>query len=267
MTKVNTYDQTSSQELTSNSTTVLSSVEHRVEDITAEILQQKRQVAYSFIQIGKLLDEAKGHLKKKGKWTKWLETEVDISVRMAQRYIQLYEAFPDATSVSHLGMTKALSLLALPEAQRETFLNELHEVNGKRKSVGDMSVREIRAAIREQTTPLEKPVEDATESTGVTSESDTAFTEASKDSMNFKPLLNDSDTSDAKPKSEEQSEPEGLETLASDIEAANKQVASILEALESQAADVVHGKIADNLRSLHEKVQRCLSLADLNPND
>ena len=200
-------------------------------------------------------------------------SKVDISVRMAQRYIQLYEAFPDATSISHLGVTKALALLALPKPQRETFLNEPHEVNGEPKLVGDMSVREIQTAIREQTKSHEKPAEDTTESAGITDETDTASKEPNNGSeeankhMKFRPVLNDpddSDTSDAKPKSEESSEPAGSESLASDIESANSQLDGILKILESQAAaDMIHGKIADDLRSLHQKIQKCLNLAAL----
>ena len=120
------------------STELLANVQ-RVEMITTEILQHKRQVFHSFIQIGLLLDEARGRLKKEGQWLYWLKNSVDISPRMAQRYIQVAQAFPDATAMSHLGMTKALALLALPEAQRENFINELHEVNGKQKTVSNMS--------------------------------------------------------------------------------------------------------------------------------
>ena len=278
MSDVNFNTQEGSQELiTSNtsttttaSTTAPSPDEIRVAEITTEILQHKNQVVCSFIRIGQLLNEAKGCLKKDGKWLKWLETKVDISVRIAQRYIQLYEAFPDATSISHLGVTKALALLALPEAKREAFLNEPHEINGELKQIGDMSVREIQTAIREQTKPPEKPAEDTTESVEAIGETDTASEEPNSTSetvnkhTTFKPILNDPDDSDAKPNPEEQSDPVDSESLASDIELANSQLDSILKILESQAsADMIHGKIADDLRSLNKKVQRCLNLAAL----
>ena len=281
MSDVNSNAQESSHELTTTSTSNIintntantaapSSDESRIAEITAEILQQKSQVVCSFIRMGQLLNEAKGHLKKERKWIRWLETSVDISVQMAQRYMQLAEAFSDATSISHLGMTKALALLALPGAKRETFLNELHEVNGEQKLVGDMSVRELQTAIREQTKPPEKPAEDTAGSAGTTNEADTASEEPNNDSkdadkhMKLKPVLNDPDDSDAKPRSEEPSEPEGLGVLVSDIESANNQLDSILKILESQAAaGMIHGKIADDLRSLHKKVQKCLNLAAL----
>ena len=269
MSEVNPNIQAISQELTT-STTAPPSDDGRVAEITTEILQHKKQVACSFIQIGKLLDEAKGRLKKKGQWLKWLESSVDISVRMAQRYIQLAQAFPDATSISHLGVTKALALLALPEAQRETFLNEPHEINGEKKQIGDMSVREIQTAIREQTRPIEQPAEDTTESVSSVGKGDTASDESvkgsekAKRSMMFKPVLSNTDdpeTSNTKLEPNEQSGSAGSELLASDIESANNQVDNILKILESQVAGIVQDSIVRNLRSLHEKVQQCLNLA------
>lgn len=282
MSDVNSSTQEGFQELTTTSvtstntianntnTTAPSSKKRRVAEITTEILRQKDQVVCSFIRIGQLLKEAKDCLKKDGKWLKWLETKVDISVRMAQRYIQLYEAFPDATSISHLGVTKALALLALPEAKRETFLSEQHEINGEKKQVGDMSVREIQTAIRAQTKPSEEPAENTTESGEAKNEADTASEGPDNDSqkanknMIFMPILSDQDASDAKTNSEEQSDSVGSELLASDIKLVNNQLDGILKILESQAsAGMIHGKIADDLRSLNKKVQRCLSLAAL----
>ncbi len=89
------HAQPNTQNLSATGTTEPLYDEQRVKEIATEILHQKEVVVCSFIQIGRLLDEAKGHLKKEGQWLKWLETSVDISVRMAQRYIQLAKAFPD----------------------------------------------------------------------------------------------------------------------------------------------------------------------------
>lgn len=43
-----------------------------------------------------------------------------------------------------------MQLLALPEAERQVFLGETHEVNGAEKSVADMSARELAQAIKER---------------------------------------------------------------------------------------------------------------------
>lgn len=227
------------------STTVLP---HRVEEITKEILQQKDQIVCSFIQIGKLLDEAKGQLKKDGQWLKWLETSVDISVRMAQRYIQLARAFPDATSVTHLGMTKALALLALPEAQREQFISEPHDVDGTPKKLSEMSVREIRRAIHEQA----KPADEADGSS------------KAETTLKFYPIFRDQHTTvilNRQRDMESSVEPSDLGILTPDLESLKTHLDSILRILDSQAIDnISQDKISNELQSLHEKIQKCLSL-------
>ena len=222
---------------------------HRVEEITKEILQQKDQIVCSFIQIGKLLDEAKGRLKKDGQWLKWLDTSVDISVRTAQRCIQLARAFPDATSVTHLGMTKALALLALPEAQRDSFIAAPHEINGSQKQITDMSVRELKSVIRQQTNPLDKANNVIMESAEAAK--DIINSDMVDTSMKFKPLYR----KDVTPK------PEPLPDPLTDIKRAQIHLDGILKALESQPSDgEVRNMIADELDSLHQKVVECLRI-------
>ena len=242
--------------------------ERRVEEITTEILRQKGNVVCSFIRIGQLLDEAKGRLKKEGQWLKWLETSVDISVRMAQRYIQLAKAFPDATSVSHLGMTKALALLALPEGQRENFINEPHKVNGKQKWIDNMSVREVRHTIQEQMKSAQDAQETETDTTigksddftDETSAEGDGTVETGKKAMCSKPT---SDSIGQEPRN--LSEAPSLETLAADIESVQTHLDGILNVLESQKADdALQEKIADDLRSLYETIRQCMTAANLN---
>lgn len=52
--------------------------------------------------------------------------------------------------------------------------------------------------------------------------------------------------------------------MTADIESAQTYLDSIVKLLERQGAnDVEQGRIADNLRLLHQKVIQCLSLAKL----
>lgn len=235
-------------------TTAPLSDENRVAEITTEILQQKNQVCCSFIQIGRLLDEARGHLKKEGQWLKWLETSVSISARMAQRYIQLAEAFPDATSVTHLGITKALALLALRETQREEFIREPHEINGTQKTIDNMSVRELRHVIRKNTEPAKPDNMSA-------KKADKVVDTTKQGSLIFKPVRNPRNLDNSKTLIG----PDGFGKLTADIESAQTNLDDILKVLEAQETDLVAlGKIAEDLRSLSEKVQKCLSLAQGN---
>lgn len=139
---------TSGPETVVSQADLLTTGQRNLEEIAADIQSQKGRVAQSFIEIGRLLNEAKQQLTKHGKWLAWLSASVDISERMAQRYMQLATAFSNPTSVSDLGMTKALALLALPDEKRDDFIHEPHEINGKQKTINEMSTREIRKVIR-----------------------------------------------------------------------------------------------------------------------
>lgn len=131
-----------------------------IEEITDMILLQKGQIVQSFIEIGHLLLKAKKLLKiKHGKWRQWLKCNVDISERQAERHMQLAKAYGNSTSVSGLGMTKALILLELPDEDRETFINDQHEVNGKMLTVGEMSTRETRKIVHDKCRPVVKKEE------------------------------------------------------------------------------------------------------------
>ena len=120
-----------------------------IETITAEILDAKRVGGEAILTIGKGLIEAKAMLPH-GEWLPWLEDRVEISTRMAQNYMRLAQHYSNTNALSYLGATKALQLLALPESEREKFMDETHQVNGEEKTVIDMTSRELEAAIRER---------------------------------------------------------------------------------------------------------------------
>lgn len=120
-----------------------------IETITAEIIQRKQNAGSEILAIGNCLIEAKGMLSE-GEWLMWLSDRVDFSPRTAQRFMRLAKEWTDATALSHLGATKALTLLALPPEERESFMAENHIVNGQEKNVIDMTSRELEKAIRER---------------------------------------------------------------------------------------------------------------------
>lgn len=93
------------------------------------------------IEISKRLKEAKGLLDH-GQWSNWCEENLGYSQRQAQRYIEIGEKYGDengvfskATISSHLSISKAYSLLKLPEEEVETFV--------ERNNVEDMTVKEL----------------------------------------------------------------------------------------------------------------------------
>ena len=212
---------------------------HRdIEEITADILHQKSQIVHSYIEVGRLLIEAKEQLENgHGSWLKWLSERVDISERMAQHYMRLAREYPNPNAISDLGFTKALALLVLPETQREDFLKESHEINGKLKTVGEMSTRELKRIIRKQQEDAEK----------------------SEAAQTFKPIMRDNVSCHDV---DETTATNSLHEIGPDLEAAKKHLNSILNYLKEHPTNP-SDKATVELRSLHEQIQECVRLAGL----
>ena len=113
-----------------------------IEVVTAEIIQLKKDAGNAIIGIGQRLIEAKEMLPH-GEWLPWLTERVEFSEKTAQNFMRLareWGANPQA--LADLGATKALTLLALPPEERETFMAE--------NNVVDMTSRELEKAIKER---------------------------------------------------------------------------------------------------------------------
>lgn len=123
--------------------------ERDIESITAEIIQRKQNAGREILAIGNCLIEAKAMLSH-GEWSSWLEERVEFSERTATRFMRLAREWTNQTALSDLGATKALTLLALPPEERDSFMAENHIVDGKEKTVIDMTSRELEKAIRER---------------------------------------------------------------------------------------------------------------------
>lgn len=112
-----------------------------IEAVTCEILQLKQDLAHNIIDIGKRLIEAKAMLPH-GEWLPWLSERVCFSEKTAQNYMRVAREFPNPQALADLGATKALTLLALPPEERDSFMAE--------NNVVDMTSRELEKAIRER---------------------------------------------------------------------------------------------------------------------
>ena len=120
-----------------------------IEAITVEILEAKRAGGEAILTIGRGLIEAKALLSH-GEWLPWLEERVEFSEKAAQRFMLLARKYSNPTTLSDLGASKALILLAIPDEERDEFIDASHVVDGEEKTVSDMSVRELKAAIKER---------------------------------------------------------------------------------------------------------------------
>ena len=120
-----------------------------IEVITQEILDAKRRGGEAILTIGRCLTEAKQTIPH-GEWLPWLNERVEFSERTAQNFMRLAREWSNPQALADLGAAKALTLLALPAEERESFIAENHVVGGEEKTVIDMTSRELEKAIRER---------------------------------------------------------------------------------------------------------------------
>lgn len=112
-----------------------------IEAITGEILELKQRGGEVILDIGRRLLEAKGMLPH-GEWLPWLNERVEFSERTAQKFMRLAQKWSNPSALADLGATKALMLLALPEEEREEFVED--------HNVIDMSTRQLEQALKER---------------------------------------------------------------------------------------------------------------------
>ena len=120
-----------------------------IEVITQEILDAKRRGGEAILTIGRCLTEAKQTIPH-GEWLPWLNERVEFSERTARNFMRLSREWSNRQAHAELGAAKALTLLALPAEERESFIAENHVVGGEEKTVIDMTSRELERAIRER---------------------------------------------------------------------------------------------------------------------
>ena len=119
-----------------------------LETISDEIRHHKKQAETSFLEMGRLLLEAK-EMVKHGEWIPWLRDNFDMSQRTAQKLMELSREFGKASSISFLGFTKASMLVTLPRQKREGFLSNFHEIRpGEEKSIEDMTTKQFGKAVQ-----------------------------------------------------------------------------------------------------------------------
>ena len=124
-----------------------------IREHTASMEYHMRGTIYEAVEIGRRLAEARD-IAPHGTWLDFLKRETAFSHDKANNLIKVFEAYGEqqkslfGTEVSNsdtyrnLSFSKALALLALPEGEREEFV-ETHDVE-------EMSTRELKDAIRER---------------------------------------------------------------------------------------------------------------------
>ena len=114
-----------------------------LEKIEAEIRNYQGRADEAYLEIGRLLREAKNEVKKeKRDWLDWLRENVDFSICKAQRLMRVAEwADSHKAPELHVDFTKAYILSRLTNEDLKTFLVD--------KQLENMSKRELQEAVRD----------------------------------------------------------------------------------------------------------------------
>lgn len=112
-----------------------------IEAITGEILDAKRAGGEAILTIGRCLIEAKDMLSH-GEWLPWLNEQVELSERTAQKFMKLAREWSNPSALADLGATKVLMLLALPKDERDNFVED--------NNIVDMTTRQLEQAIKDR---------------------------------------------------------------------------------------------------------------------
>lgn len=120
-----------------------------MEEITAEAIRHQMEGADAIIGLGNCLLEAKAQLQH-GEWLSWLADNLNLSERSAQELMRIARNCSNPRALADLGKKKVLSILTLPPAERELFLDGDYVPEGADKSVSDMTTRELQQVIKER---------------------------------------------------------------------------------------------------------------------
>lgn len=120
-----------------------------MEEITAEAIRHQIEGADAIIGLGNCLLEAKAQLQH-GEWLSWLADNLNLSERSAQELMRIARNCSNPRALADLGKKKVLSILTLPPAERELFLDGDYVPEGADKSVSEMTTRELKKVIKER---------------------------------------------------------------------------------------------------------------------
>lgn len=144
------------------------------EELAVAIGFYKAQTVQNIIEIGRCLIEAKAQLDH-GQWYEWLDQKAEISRSQASRFMHFAREYSSkGTTLSLLPYSKALALLAVPAEERDEFIEATHTVAGQEKTVDEMSVRELKKAIKERDEARQKIADRAKENSRLQVELDKA---------------------------------------------------------------------------------------------
>ncbi len=202
------------------------------------------------IQIGKRLTELKGVVGHGG-WLPWCKENLGYSERQAQKFIQISAEYGDENSAfsnpqicADLSISKAYSLLQLPEEEVERFVEE-HDIK-------DMTVANLEAEIRDwksKSDALAAELNKAEEQNQVLQKT------VEESEQRHRDLMKDMDELKAMDPEEVEKLKEQLETEKKNLQKAKDDLAKEKEKTKDAIAKAVNAK-ADELQAAVEEKNR-----------
>ncbi|MGG4142982.1 DUF3102 domain-containing protein [Paenibacillus algorifonticola] len=142
---------TSTQKRTAHVFTAeLPEIEGEIRGFLTEIDAAEVRVGRIAVEIGRRLHFVKVNGLIHGQWEPWLRS-VGLVPVTARKYVQVYERFGNRSTSIDLPIGKMFELLSLPaETDLDTFMAELHTTASGEKPVANMTVKELRAVVRQE---------------------------------------------------------------------------------------------------------------------
>lgn len=126
--------------------------------IVSEIKFFENQAVTSYWEIGKRLAQAKEQVPH-GEWMNWVDANLGYSERTTQQLIKVANSFSNPNTYSDLSFNKVLALTSIKDEEERQEFTESHPVE-------DMTVRELKAEIKEYKKNLEETVKEKDEEIG-----------------------------------------------------------------------------------------------------
>lgn len=127
-----------------------------LEQLTLEVKFYLGQTAQNIIEVGKRLAQAK-ELVPHGEWQNWLKGNFNLSYRTAANFMACAERFSNVQSISLLGSTQMIAMLALPADETTAFIDSKA---AEGNPVENMTIKTLREEVQQWKSKAEKVAED-----------------------------------------------------------------------------------------------------------
>lgn len=240
---------------------------HRAEvEINALTLQANQMALTYIIAIGQRLSDAKDMVEH-GSWGKWCSERINYSQSTAENYIKLYKEYgaeqinlfnTPSDKIMNLPYSKALALLAVPQEEREEFVEE--------NEVERISVRELKDIIKkkdEEINSLNKDISrQKKKNKTLKQDADREKTTASKKIQELELKISELESNELNTNDDNSAE---IERLTRELESEKAEVKKLEQISENSSKLHVINMLLENLQDIYYKIVS--GIAEVRDND